>query len=464
MSSGLSAAAKSAKPPSGGFSFVPCGTGELLWEINNRARVMAGRITENQKVHFSSQETTLMKKATLAVAALAACTSSAWAQSTVTLYGIVDAAARYTTNVNPGAAPKQLIPGGMSQSRLGVNVVEDMGGGLKALVNMEHRLSSDTGAAASTSDFWRQAWVGLQSSDLGQIRLGRQYNILFDVYTSTFASFRYSPYIEAYKPEIGMSMAARQDNMVKYLAQFGSFYAEVQVSAGEGQSGAAAAFPNKTVGGLVRYNDGKFGAGAAYLQATEQTGKKIKATVLGGSYTNGPLYLHASWGENKFENPFTLLSLSSPAAFAASTAAGGPANIALATRTAYTGGILGANIFNGDAADIKKRTMIMFGATYQLTPQLNIGANAWLTEQTHYGTVQNLGPFSAAFAAAPGGFSTNANTKSKANFFAVVLDYAFSKRTDAYLEMDYTKLKGEVLFLNGAGKRGGAMVGLRHRF
>jgi predicted porin len=302
--------------------------------------------------------------------------------------------------------------------------------------------------------------VGLQHNQIGQIRLGRQYNILFDLYTSTFASFRYSPYIEAYKPEIGMSMTARQDNMVKYLAQVGNFYAEVQVSAGEGQSGAAAAQPNKTIGGLVRYSDGTFGAGGAYLQATEQTGKKIKAMVLGASYTQGPLYLHASWGENKFENPFTLLNQSSAAAFAASAAPGSAANIALTTRGAYTSGILGANVFNTDSADINKRTMIMFGATYQLTPQLNIGANAWLTEQTHFGTVQNLAlPFRNAL-----GFSTDANTKSKANFFAVVLDYAFSKRTDAYLEMDYTKLKGEVLFLNGAGRRGGAMVGLRHRF
>jgi predicted porin len=401
-----------------------------------------------------------MKKATLAIAALAACSSSAWAQSSVTLYGIVDAAVRYTSNANAGTSTKTLTPGGMSQSRLGINVTEDMGGGLKALANLEHRLQSDTGAASSGTDFWRQAWVGLQSSEFGQIRMGRQYNILFDLYTSTFASFRYSPYIEAYKPEIGMSMTARQDNMVKYLVQLGNVYGEVQVSAGEGQAGAAAAQPNKTIGGLLRYSDGTFGAGGAYLQATEQTGKKIKATVLGASYTSGPLYVHASWGENKFENPFTLLNQTSAAAFAASAAAGSAANVALTTRGAYTSGILGANMFNTDSADIKKRTMIMFGATYQLTPQLNVGANAWLTEQTHYGTAQNLAaPFANAL-----GFTTNANTKSKANFFAVVLDYAFSKRTDAYLEIDYTKLEGEVLFLNGASKRGGAMLGMRHRF
>jgi predicted porin len=400
-----------------------------------------------------------MKKNTLALAVLAASTTSAWAQSSVTLYGIVDAAVRYTSNANAGTSTKTMAPGGMSQSRLGVNVTEDMGGGLKGLVNMEHRLNSDTGTVAA-ADFWRQAWVGLQSSDFGQIRLGRQYNILFDVYTSTFASFRYSPYIEAYKPEIGMSMAARQDNMVKYLVQVGNFYGEVQVSAGERASGAAAALPNKTMGGLVRYNDGTFGAGFTYLQATEQTGKKIKATVLGGSYTDGALYVHASWGQNKFDNPFTLLNQTSAAAFAASAAAGSAANVALTTRGAYTSGILGANIFNTDSADIKTRTMLMFGATYQLTPQLNVGANAWLTQQKHYGTAQNLAaPFANAL-----GFVTDANTTSKANFFAFVADYAFSKRTDAYFEMDYTKLKGEVLFLNGRDSRAGTMVGLRHRF
>lgn len=396
-----------------------------------------------------------MKKTTLALAILAASSSAAWAQSSVTLYGIVDAAVRYTTNANPGTAQKQLIPGGMSQSRLGINVTEDMGGGMKALANMEHRFNSDNGTSAAT-DFWRQAWVGLQSNDFGQIRLGRQYNILFDIYTSTYASFRYSPYIEAYKPEIGMSMLARQDNMVKYLFQAGNVYGEVQVSAGEN----GGTLPNKTIGGMLRYNDGKMAFGGAYLKATEErTNKKIEATTIGGSYTDGPLYVHAGWAQNKFENPFTLLNQSSAAGFAASAAAGGAFMNSVTTRVSYTAGLVG-NVFNTDTADIKSRTMVSFGATYQVTPQLNIGANAWLTRQKHYGTVQNLAaPFRTAL-----GFTTDANTTSKADFFAVVFDYAFSKRTDAYLEFDYTKTGGEVMFLNGASKRGGAMLGMRHRF
>jgi predicted porin len=409
---------------------------------------MAEQFAENGPAHLCLQETTLMKKASLAVAILAASTSAAWAQSSVTLYGIVDAAVRYTSNANAGTSTKTLTPGGMSQSRLGVNITEDMGGGLKALANLEHRLQSDTGAVSGNPDFWRQAWVGLQSSEFGQVRLGRQYNILFDLYTSTFASFRYSPYIEAYKPEIGMAMTARQDNMVKYLVQLGNVYGEIQVSAGEGQSGAGAVQPSKTIGGLLRYSDGTFGAGGAYLQATEQTGRKIKATVLGASYTAGPLYVHASWGENKYESINGLIT-----GAASLTDANSPFRVALSTRGAYTSGLLGASIFNNNTFDINKRTMIMFGATYQLTPQLNVGANAWLSEQTHYG-----------LALAPLGLSTTANAKSKADFFAVVLDYAFSKRTDAYLEFDYTKTRGSVAFLNGAQKRGGAMLGLRHRF
>lgn len=353
-----------------------------------------------------------MKKAILAVAALAACTSSAWAQSSVTLYGIVDAAVRYTSNANAGSSQKQLIPGGMSQSRLGVNITEDMGGGLKAIANMEHRLNSDTGTVAA-ADFWRQVWVGIQSNDFGQVRLGRQYNILFDVYTSTYSSFRYSPYIEAYKPEIGLSAGARQDNMVKYLGQVGNVYGEIQVSAGEGNS------QNKSAGGLLRYNDGTWGLGGAYLQVTDTLGKKVKATTIGGSYTAGPLYVNLSWGQNKFDAGGLL---------------GG----------AYTAGLLGT-VLNAAANDVKKRDMIMGGFTYQLTPQLNLGAQYWRTEQTHY---------SAALA----------NTKSKSDYFAVVADYAFSKRTDAYVEADYTKHSGAVAFANGAAKRGGAMVGLRHRF
>lgn len=356
-----------------------------------------------------------MKKASLAVAVLAASTSAAWAQSSVTLYGIVDAAVRYTTNANPGQSQKQLVPGGMSQSRLGVNITEDMGGGLKALANMETRLNSDTGTVAA-ADFWRQVWVGLQSSDLGQIRLGRQYNILFDAYTSTFASFRYSPYIEAYKPELGMALGARQSNMVKYLADAGGLRVELQVSAGEGVAGA----PDKSIGGLLRYAAGPFAVAGGYLQTQESGGGKIKELLIGASYTDGPWYLHAAYADNKFDPSVTSV-----------------------TRATYTGGLAPANVaLSAASANVSKRTMLMAGVTYQMTPQFNVGASYWHVNQDPL-----LG-----------------TTDSKGNYYAAVADYAFSKRTDAYIEVDLTKFTGNLAFANSAQKRGGAMVGVRHRF
>ena len=356
-----------------------------------------------------------MKKTTLALALLAVGSTSAWAQSSVTLYGVVDAAVRYTSNASVGVSTKTLAPGGMSQSRLGVNVTEDMGGGLKALVNLEHRLNADTGTVAA-ADFWRQAWVGLQSSEFGQVRLGRQYNILFDAYTSTFASFRYSPYIEAYKPELGMSLAARQSNMVKYLGEFGPLRAEVQVSAGEGVAGV----PDKSIGGLLRYAMGPFAFAGAYLQVQENTGAKVKENLIGASYTEGPWYVHAAYADNKFDS-----------------------SVSAVTKATYTAGLapVGASLTAG-SANVKKRTMVLVGTTYQLTPQINIGGNYWrLNQDPQIGT-----------------------TNSKADYFALVADYAFSKRTDAYLEGDVTKFNGNLAFSNGATKRGGAMLGLRHRF
>jgi hypothetical protein len=147
-----------------------------------------------------------MKKSLLALAVLGAFAGTASAQSSVTIYGIVDAAVRFQTNMGTGSGSGDglwtLAPGGMSQSRLGFNINEDLGGGLRAIANMEHRFNSDNGMVADT-DFWRQSWVGLQSSSFGRITIGRQYNVLFDAYTGTYPSFKYSPYIEAFKPEIG---------------------------------------------------------------------------------------------------------------------------------------------------------------------------------------------------------------------------------------------------------------------
>ena len=143
-------------------------------------------------------------------------TLAAQAQSKVELWGIVDAAVRHTNNEgkDKGGLTK-MIGGGMSQSRWGLNVEEDLGGGSKALAHVEHRFNADSGEKDATAPFFQLSYVGLQGP-YGKLTMGRQWNVLFDVVTSTYASFPYSPYMDAYKPELGMAAGARSSNALKY--------------------------------------------------------------------------------------------------------------------------------------------------------------------------------------------------------------------------------------------------------
>jgi len=101
-----------------------------------------------------------MQKKIVAVAATVLCASAmpAMAQATgaskVELWGIVDAAVRHTTNEGKDQSGlTKMIGGGMSQSRWGIKVEEDLGGGSKALVELEHRFNTDTGDKDATAPF-----------------------------------------------------------------------------------------------------------------------------------------------------------------------------------------------------------------------------------------------------------------------------------------------------------------------
>jgi predicted porin len=114
-----------------------------------------------------------MKKSLLALAVLGAFAGAASAQSTVTLYGRVDP----SIGKDSGTKFKYLQNG--SGSRFGVRGVEDLGGGLKALFNLEHRFDADTGASSSASRFWTaRSIVGLEGG-FGQIVIGREYTTAF---------------------------------------------------------------------------------------------------------------------------------------------------------------------------------------------------------------------------------------------------------------------------------------------
>ena len=392
-----------------------------------------------------------MKKI-LAAGLLVAPFTVAMAQSSVTLYGIVDAAVRRTNNEGPagniGMSQTQMIGGGMSQSRWGINVTEDMGDGLKAIANLENRFTPDNGAQGVGLPLFAQSWVGLQGG-FGRVTVGRQYNVLFDVVTSTYASFPYSPYMEAFKPEIGMSMGSRSNNMLKYTAEYGPFRGSLQYSMDEGNTvdalgaTAAAAGAFKTAGGYLRYSANGISAGAGYLNTTLPGGTKVDAWTVGTSYRSGPLYVNLGYAVNERKggayalNTGSIVDSGVLGAFWSGSSNGG-----FLPGTPATGATNIANL--RDHAN--KRDMFKVGIGYQITPAINLGG--------HYYNAKQSGSASGAF-------------NGRAHFYVAVVDYAFSKRTDAYFGVDRTRVTGGTgmsLAANGARTRTGITVGLRHRF
>lgn len=364
-------------------------------------------------------------KNALALAVIAASASTAFAQqsSSVQLYGIVDAAVRHTNNEGVGgdSSETRMIGGGMSQSRWGINVNEDLGGGLKAIANLEHRFLADSGTSAATN-YFQQSWLGLQGG-LGRLTMGRQYNILFDLVTSTYSSFPYSPYMEAYKPEIGLALGARANNMLKYTAEFGPVRGALQYSFSEKDT-----VPNptnaRTAGGYLRYSQNGISAGVGYQNYQLPQGAKLEAWTLGGSYRMNALYFNLGYGQNQLK--------------------GAPGPIDGAVIASFWSGDTNGGFTRG-AAD--KRQMAKIGFGYQFTPQINAGLH-------YYRAKQSGSPVGA--------------DNGRANFLVGVVDYAFSKRTDAYFGVDYTKIKGGAAIVldpvSRARDRTGVTVGLRHRF
>src|SRR5687768_3851499 len=119
-----------------------------------------------------------MKKSLLALAVLGAFAGAASAQSSVTIYGSVDMAVMKSNggtagnNGNPNGTTKAWTLNQSNGSRLGFRGNEDLGGGLSAQFQIEHRFTPDDGNAATP--FWAgRSYVQLSSASAGRVYLGR---------------------------------------------------------------------------------------------------------------------------------------------------------------------------------------------------------------------------------------------------------------------------------------------------
>jgi predicted porin len=126
-----------------------------------------------------------MKRSITVLGLTALVTAGAQAQATaptsVTLYGLVDTGVEHITNVGPTGSGVTRMPGlsGSLPSRWGLRGNEDLGGGLRAVFNLEAGISPDTGVSNQGGRlFGRTALVGL-SGGWGTVSLGRQYTMLY---------------------------------------------------------------------------------------------------------------------------------------------------------------------------------------------------------------------------------------------------------------------------------------------
>jgi predicted porin len=237
-----------------------------------------------------------MKKSLIVLAAATVASTVAVAQSSVTLFGIVDVGVRQLDN--GGVRQTQVANDGLSASRLGVRGVEDLGSGLKAGFWLESQVRADTGQS-NDSRFWhRRSTVSLTSDSLGELRLGRDQLPTwtavgdFDVFfqngigdtTTTYAVLG------------GIDTRARADNLVAYfLPSLGGLYGQLSLAAGEGTPG------RKYTGGRIGYRSGPFDVTAAYSQ-TEVTTDDVDLVVVSGSYDFGVVRVAGIFQEASYQD------------------------------------------------------------------------------------------------------------------------------------------------------------------
>lgn len=234
-----------------------------------------------------------MKKSLLALAALGAFASVASAQSSVTLFGIMDLALRNNSATGKGST-QTMAQDGYNSSRLGVRGVEDIGGGLKAGFHMEGAVNPDTGTPGGQT--WRRRSTISLMGGFGEVRLGRDYTPSFWNYTvfDAFGTNGVGNALNVSRNSGSQATFVRADNSVGYFlpSNLGGLYGQVMIAAPEGVNSG------KYFGGRIGYGAGPFNAALAIGQQNA-VAPKYKTTNLGLSYDFGFAKGIFMWAQEK---------------------------------------------------------------------------------------------------------------------------------------------------------------------
>ena len=201
-----------------------------------------------------------MKKSLIALAVLAA-SGAAMAQSSVTLFGIVDAGVGRVSA--GGTSVTGVTNSGLASSRLGFRGEEDLGGGLKAGFWLEGGMSNDTGtgqgggAAGPGFEFKRRSTISLMGG-FGEVRLGRELTVGYVNSTAADVFGDNGVGASIGKNHFAGVIETRKGNGISYIlpSNLGGFYGQVQYVFGEQLSSAAYDKAGDYLGARLGYRNG----------------------------------------------------------------------------------------------------------------------------------------------------------------------------------------------------------------
>ena len=235
-----------------------------------------------------------MRKNRIVMALLALVAGSAWAQSSVTLYGVADMALE---SVKGATTTQRMVSGQQQGSRWGVRGSEDLGGGLKAVFQIESGLNMANGALGQGGlGFGRQAYVGV-SGGFGSVRMGRQYSPMDDI-ASVIGTKTYDVF--SVVPVIGNGDYNRVNNAINYFSpSFANTTVQLQYSTGQQRpQGDTSASFGKLFSANALHASGPLTLGVGFIRVADAdgvaSGKQGKdALMLVGAYDFGVVKLSA---------------------------------------------------------------------------------------------------------------------------------------------------------------------------
>jgi GBP family porin len=386
-------------------------------------------------------------KVTHKLAVLAAAlglSSAAAAQSSVTLYGILDAGLRYQTVSlqDQSASNFGAAYGVQSGNRFGLRGVEDIGGGNRVTFVLENGFEPGNGAISQGGRlFGRQAWLGVENNSWGYARLGRQYTFASD-YMMAIDPFATSYGQAGMGAAFGTTNANRVSNAIKYQSQrINGFQAGLGYSFATGSNNAYIA-------------DGRVAAGSTGYNF--ETNNNVRQATLGANYANGPVYVAASY--DKVYAPTNAISQSNPSSWILA----GAYDLKVAKLSAAYGQTRGGYILgqgNGATGASFNLNGNPANANGEYIFDQNMGYNSYLV-----GAIVPVNTVSRVLLSytmlTPNTNMKDAYNAQNQSAYNLGYTYDFTKRTNAYAYVSYMDNLATV----DTAKSTVLGVGLRHQF